>query len=205
MKLAIAMCVVVLTCMAQSTAPKPLPPSTSASAPRPPAAAKPGVISGRLFAITAGGDIKPARFAQVYLLDGAAILKAWYDQLHISRSDYLTQLKNPEEFTKGQLGVENDEDSTSVLAAAAPKERERLRALAVADIDAKLALIKEMANIRRALVENAAKALNSVSCLLLQMKLPKWSDLLYVCNQGALTRTAFPVPPCRRLRTPRAE
>ncbi len=32
------------------------------------AAPKPGVVSGRVFAITQGGDIKPARMAKVYLL-----------------------------------------------------------------------------------------------------------------------------------------
>ena len=41
------------------------------------AAPKPGVVSGRIFAITGSGDIKPARMANVYLLyiNGLVMLK----------------------------------------------------------------------------------------------------------------------------------
>jgi hypothetical protein len=34
----------------------------------------PGMVSGRIFLITGGGDIKPARFAKLYLFYGGAIL-----------------------------------------------------------------------------------------------------------------------------------
>jgi hypothetical protein len=104
----------------------------------------------------------------VYLLDGVAILKTWYDQLHISRDEYLTELKDPEGFTKGKLDAGNDGNwdalRTSVLDAAAPKEKPRLAAFAVADLDAQLELVKEMSDIKRALVENAYSWTDDLMC-----------------------------------------
>jgi hypothetical protein len=41
---------------------------TAQQKPRPKSTAKPGIVSGRVFAVTKSGDLKPARMAPVYLL-----------------------------------------------------------------------------------------------------------------------------------------
>ena len=67
---------------------------------------KPGVLSGRVFAITNGGDVKPARMANIYLLyeyhgktvsdkeyQGTAGGMAWSDQESRRLKDYSQWLK----------------------------------------------------------------------------------------------------------------
>ena len=63
-----------------------------------PAKPKPGTVSGHVFAITASGDLKPARIAKVYLFswhggDGSAAA-AWADEMH----KYLSEL--PEDYAR---------------------------------------------------------------------------------------------------------
>ncbi len=154
MKFAIAMSVLGLTCVAQTKAPN----KGTSSAPKQAsvAARKPGVVSGRVFAITAGGDIKPARLAKVYLIySSIEMLTAWYDGLSTYRNQYLIQLKDPQGFTKAPLDKDNED--ASFLGELAPAERDRLVALYKGDIDAHLALVSEVSDIKRSLVETAAK------------------------------------------------
>ncbi len=128
----------------------------STTGPSPRTSARPGVVSGKVFAITAGGDIKPARLATVFLIYSSIdILKAWYDGLSAARTLYLSQLKDPEGFTKAKL--EDYEEDASFLGALPPATRDRLVALYTADLDAQILMAHETSDIKRDLVELAAK------------------------------------------------
>lgn len=141
---------------AQTTTPSKA--TISAPKPAPASTRKPGTVSGRVFAITAGGDIKPARLARVYLIYSSIdILKAWYDGLSAARTLYLSQLKDPEGFTKAKLLEDYDEDA-SFLGALPPPTRDRLVALYEADLRAQILMAHEIADIKRDLVELAAKS-----------------------------------------------
>ena len=175
MKLAIAMSVIGLTCMAQTTPPK----KDATSAPKlvPAVKPKPGVASGRVFAITPAGDIKPARLARVYLLslDNLAAIHAWYDTLHLAKVQYMAQIKADQDIGLHKFDPNNNDMSvedknwenlrTSFLAAASPNEKNTMRALIEDDIDAQLALVKQLAEIERSLVRNNGQWSDEIECM----------------------------------------
>ena len=170
MRIAVAASVIGLTCLgvvAQTTTPKKTTESLPKSAPAP--KPKPGVVSGRVFAITAGGDIKPARLARVYLLYSSigqsAGVKVWSDQLHVASVEYIAQIKNSEETGDKGTDEENSQNlRIAVLDGAPPSERNTLKALAEADIDAEAALKRELLNIRRSLVYNNNRWSDEIMC-----------------------------------------
>jgi hypothetical protein len=96
--LSFAVGIIGLTCMAQTTTPKTDPSATPKAASE--AKPKPGIVSGRIFLITKGGDIKPARLASVYLVswDGAknSAAQRWDDEYLRASQGYLAKLLDPQ-------------------------------------------------------------------------------------------------------------
>ena len=161
--------------VAQTTTPKNAPNSARKAA-RP----KPGVISGHVFAITAGGDIKPARLAKAYLLYSSdesrtAATTEWYLQLSIAFGENIALNKSRGEhqekivlrLEEERLRVASDESyalMTAAIAAAAPEEKDRLKALGKADLIAQKDLRLALLDIEQSLILNHDRWSDEITC-----------------------------------------
>ena len=127
MRLAIAMSAIGLACMAQTTTPRKA--TNFTSKPAPAAKPKPGVVSGRIFEITKGGDIKPGRLAEVYLVswDGveSSAAQRWHNEYLKARQEYINKLKESrwsDSIACHMALLTYDEATIAVLDSAAPKQ-----------------------------------------------------------------------------------